>query len=647
MNSSSAKEESEELDTLTREQKMITQNLRASHKILSVVSRSKEETELVLDELPELFFMIDSEGNILKANNSASLFLGVAEENWLTRNIYEFFTKERRKIFASKLFERPEMSEFHSDPIYFELPVVINDQILDFNWSINKITDLTIKGEPVFSIVASDISEIRKLERQLSQIFAAVPLGIFIIDADGFIVGPKSAFTDHIFGDLDCENNSIFDILASQITNEESSIMADGLNELKMCMNEDEMWFQFAEPRFPKEFKISRNGSEIFINIHYHAVTKDGIVVNSLMVVSDVTEMVKSRTSKERENSRLQRKVAHFLAVEQTPIGTVHSILEDFPVYHSKMQDSLADDNTERAKFALHSIKSLFRAAGIDDFTDLIRDWENKLAGQFDTKQDIHDLLVEISTFLTEEWLELKGILLLKAESAKTSTSQQGNLIEPHQIRLKSAIENTSLSADEKHKILALVSEIGYPSFHSFVQDMTEYCSSTADSLKVNAAIDFDYSMEFIPTHLITFLKESFMHLITNVIDHGFSSMEDSFKGKIQVKVTNPNPNQIAFVVEDNGCGFNLPKIFEIAQEKGLTKTKFEDHSDQDVLAYLLTPDFSTKKEANTFSGRGVGLSAVHDGIKYLGGDGLQLYNHTDGAGFKFFVNLNQEKGVI
>ena len=203
MNSSSAKEESEELDTLTREQKMITQNLRASHKILSVVSRSKEETELVLDELPELFFMIDSEGNILKANNSASLFLGVAEENWLTRNIYEFFTKERRKIFASKLFERPEMSEFHSDPIYFELPVVINDQILDFNWSINKITDLTIKGEPVFSIVASDISEIRKLERQLSQIFAAVPLGIFIIDADGFIVGPKSAFTDHIFGDLD------------------------------------------------------------------------------------------------------------------------------------------------------------------------------------------------------------------------------------------------------------------------------------------------------------------------------------------------------------------------------------------------------------------------------------------------------------
>ena len=601
---------SDDRSPLTEEQKLIAQNLRASHKILDALSQSKEETELILDKLPELFFVIDSRGRILKANLSTSRVFGVVEEEWLSKSIDDFFTKESQKIFWSQVQETRSAS---SNGKHFELPITIQDETYDYHWSVNELSTLRVDGKPTYSIIGSDITEIRRLERQLSKIFSAVPLGIFILDQEGFLVGPYSSYTKHIFGSHAFREESVFDILFTKNEENLSQSQKDGIAELKLCLNEDEMWFQFAQSRFPNEIRFERDGKTIFIDIQFHAICKDGKVVNVLVVTTDVTEIVEARESQSTEQSKLHRKVAHYLAIEKTPDATVRSILDDFPGYHDKFMQGLKNSNVDDVKFALHSIKSLFRAAGISDITETIHQFEHDLGIQ----DKVEDLLPDIQSFLEKEWEELRGMLSLKVGSTR-AVSHSSLHVRSQKEDVINLINSLELKDDQKKQILQEVQKIGFYPFKELEEFLEQYGSRTAQSLKQNVSFCFQWDSDVFDPYLLSFLKEAGMHLITNMIDHGFSNQPENGEEMIEFQ-TQTEGEYTKFTVTDNGCGFNYDMIYQKACEKNLTTKSRADLSEQEILSFLLAPDFSTKTKASLYSGRGVGLSTVHQLIKDYG----------------------------
>ncbi|MFW7381910.1 MAG: 7TM diverse intracellular signaling domain-containing protein [Oligoflexus sp.] len=123
-------------------------------------------------------------------------------------------------------------------------------------------------------------------------------------------------------------------------------------------------------------------------------------------------------------------------------------------------------------------------------------------------------------------------------------------------------------------------------------------------------------------------LSGALVHLLRNAIDHGIEPVDirrklgKDIKGKITIKAK-IQEDRLQIDLFDDGAGLNLDHIRKRAQSLGLIAAE-QELSDEEIAAFIFLGNFSTKNQANEISGRGVGMDAVQDIIKELGGD-LQI----------------------
>lgn len=112
----------------------------------------------------------------------------------------------------------------------------------------------------------------------------------------------------------------------------------------------------------------------------------------------------------------------------------------------------------------------------------------------------------------------------------------------------------------------------------------------------------------------------SFTHVLRNAIDHGIEAPEqrrESGKdetGRLQLR-SYEHAGEIVLEVRDDGRGIDWHAVRERAQQRGLPHA-----SQEDLIQALMHPGFSTRDEVSDTSGRGVGLAAVHEACRELGG---------------------------
>lgn len=113
----------------------------------------------------------------------------------------------------------------------------------------------------------------------------------------------------------------------------------------------------------------------------------------------------------------------------------------------------------------------------------------------------------------------------------------------------------------------------------------------------------------------------SFIHVVRNALDHGIEAEEARVAAKKPpagtiTLSTDRVGDQFRIEMADDGAGVNWARVAEKAKAKGLP------HATQnDLVAALFADGVSTRDEATDLSGRGVGMSAVKDACKKLGGD--------------------------
>lgn len=122
-------------------------------------------------------------------------------------------------------------------------------------------------------------------------------------------------------------------------------------------------------------------------------------------------------------------------------------------------------------------------------------------------------------------------------------------------------------------------------------------------------------------------IGDPLMHLLRNSADHGLESNEERVKaGKPEVGSifldAYQDGNNVVIEVRDDGAGIDLEKVKRKAIEKGnITEEQAETMTDNDLIALLFKPSFSTADKVTDVSGRGVGLDVVKSKIEGLGGD--------------------------
>lgn len=139
-------------------------------------------------------------------------------------------------------------------------------------------------------------------------------------------------------------------------------------------------------------------------------------------------------------------------------------------------------------------------------------------------------------------------------------------------------------------------------------------------------------------------LKDPLMHVLRNALSHGIETpRERAAKGKSPVGLVtlrvDTEGQRLTIAVEDDGRGVDLARVVEVAVQEGiLSAPEAARRSPQELSRILFQPGFSTSRSVTDLSGRGMGLSVVHEAVRRLHGD-VDL-KPRDGCGTVFQVSV-------
>lgn len=115
-------------------------------------------------------------------------------------------------------------------------------------------------------------------------------------------------------------------------------------------------------------------------------------------------------------------------------------------------------------------------------------------------------------------------------------------------------------------------------------------------------------------------------HLVRNAIDHGIESpiarraVGKPERGHVQIRASLDDLG-LRVEVTDDGRGIDPQRVARSAVEKGLVDDKLlAGISDEQLLALIFEPGFSTAAEVTDISGRGVGMDVVRECVHRVGG---------------------------
>ena len=143
---------------------------------------------------------------------------------------------------------------------------------------------------------------------------------------------------------------------------------------------------------------------------------------------------------------------------------------------------------------------------------------------------------------------------------------------------------------------------------------------------------------------ILEHLNSPMIHLVNNAITHGIESPQERMAkgkpalGKISVRAFLQG-NQTVITVSDDGAGIDTNRVKLKAIEKGLiSEREAQNLSPQEVYEILFHPGFTTKDQADDFSGRGVGLDVVRTSL--IDVRGTVTIDSVLGKGSTFTIRL-------
>jgi chemotaxis family two-component system sensor histidine kinase/response regulator PixL len=142
-------------------------------------------------------------------------------------------------------------------------------------------------------------------------------------------------------------------------------------------------------------------------------------------------------------------------------------------------------------------------------------------------------------------------------------------------------------------------------------------------------------------------LYDPLLHLVRNAFDHGLepSSLRTQqgkpVAGKIEISAYNQG-RYLVIEVRDDGKGLDYEEIRQRAVEKRLISwEQAQAMTSAELVELLFEPGFSTARQVNDLSGRGIGLDVVRNQIQALQGAVTVTSNPHQGTTFTLQIPLN------
>ena len=175
----------------------------------------------------------------------------------------------------------------------------------------------------------------------------------------------------------------------------------------------------------------------------------------------------------------------------------------------------------------------------------------------------------------------------------------------------------------------------------------------TALSVARNLGKELEFSVEggdqSLDTSLVEGLRDPFMHLVRNAVDHGIELPAERLasgkpaRGRITLQVRKTS-GSVLFTLSDNGRGLDRAKIAAKARERG-RQVDAQTLTARDLEAFIFEPGFSTAERVTEISGRGVGMDVVRKNIEAMRGT-IQV-SSEQGAGTTFTISVPLDVTIL
>ena len=212
-----------------------------------------------------------------------------------------------------------------------------------------------------------------------------------------------------------------------------------------------------------------------------------------------------------------------------------------------------------------------------------------------------------------------KSFTVLRDTLASIAGEDAGERVEVSRDQLRELAQRLARGGDAKEAARAVERLLLEP-VRPALERLGRYARALAARVgKVNPRVEITDDGVLVDGKRASALLSSLIHLARNAIDHGLESpTERSAAGKqeavlcLRVAIDN---GQAIITVEDDGRGIDWSRVREHAAARGLAAATQED-----LVAAVFSDSFSTRDEATSVSGRGMGLAAVRAEVERLGG---------------------------
>jgi chemotaxis protein histidine kinase CheA/ActR/RegA family two-component response regulator len=150
-----------------------------------------------------------------------------------------------------------------------------------------------------------------------------------------------------------------------------------------------------------------------------------------------------------------------------------------------------------------------------------------------------------------------------------------------------------------------------------------------------------------IDKNIIESLSEVFLHMMRNSLDHGIETPQERIAagkdetGNISIACSRES-GSMKIVISDDGRGIDYERIRRKAVSEGfITEASAAALSKEEFTNFIFNSGFSTSRNINSVSGRGVGMDVVRETIEALKGSIIVDSIWTKGTTFTIIVPLS------
>lgn len=348
---------------------------------------------------------------------------------------------------------------------------------------------------------------------------------------------------------------------------------------------------------------------EIIFSTNFQRVFGDDGGVDRVMAIfEDRTDIVHTREELESERERYKSDIEHIATLLKTGPAAYNdfeqSALETIGAVEQAFDATLDAEQHNALMRDLHSLKGTGRYLEFFTIADLAHRAEELLDGG--SARELHTVISQM-----RGEMESLGRINEKFRSFAASVSPE---------------------------------ESGRAALASFLEHLERMADEIARDLDKDVRFSVHSDVDELPS--LSTLQNPIIHLIRNAIDHGiedtYQRLSSGKEGTATLTLTiREAAGQYTIAIADDGAGIDFDAVRRIGLEKGILEADRE-YSEAVLLKTLFAPSFSTRKEATSVSGRGVGLDVVHEEVRSL--NGKIAVGTRRGAGTRVTITIPKEK---